>query len=222
MADQRHSTIGAAYRRFAEVEAARRSPVYADITERISEDARTLDYIAALPADKRQPNLLLGAVQYVCGPLTGWPSFRDALANHAGEIELVVRTHATQTNIPARCATLLPALAELPQPLALIEVGASAGLCLYPDRYGYRYEGQPPIEPPTPTAPVFSCRANPPTPIPVGPVHVTWRAGLDLNPLDIADPDALAWLDALVWPGEEHLRDQLHAAHRSSRRNHRV
>lgn len=161
MAGQRHSTIGAAYRRFAKVEAAGRSPVYADITERISGDARTLDYIAALPVDKRQPNLL-GAVQYLCGPLTGWQSFRDALANYAPEIELVVRTRTTQTNIPVRCATLLPALAELSQPLALIEVGASAGLCLYPDRYGYRYEGQPPIEPPTPTAPVFSCRANHP------------------------------------------------------------
>jgi hypothetical protein len=34
----------------------------------------------------------------------------------------------TQTNEAARCATLLPTLAALPQPLALIEVGASAGL----------------------------------------------------------------------------------------------
>jgi hypothetical protein len=39
-----------------------------------------------------------------------------------------------------------------------------------------------------------------------------WRAGLDLNPLDVHDPDDVAWLDALVWPGEEHLRAQLHAA----------
>ncbi|MFF0425680.1 DUF2332 family protein [Streptomyces sp. NPDC004520] len=31
-------------------------------------------------------------------------------------------------------------LASLPQPLALIEVGASVGLCLYPDRYRYRYD----------------------------------------------------------------------------------
>jgi hypothetical protein len=49
-------------------------------------------------------------------------------------------------------------------------------------------------------------------PIPDRPVTVAWRGGLDLNPLDITDPDSLAWLDALVWPGEEHLRDQLHAA----------
>ena len=48
-------------------------------------------------------------------------------------------SRATQTNEPARCAVLLPVLARLPQPLALLEVGASAGLCLLPDHYGYDY-----------------------------------------------------------------------------------
>jgi hypothetical protein len=33
-------------------------------------------------------------------------------------------------------------MALLPQPLALIEVGASAGVCLLPDRYGYDYGGR--------------------------------------------------------------------------------
>ena len=50
-----------------------------------------------------------------------------------------MRVRATQTNEAGRCAVLLPVLAALPQPLALLEVGASAGLCLYPDRYAYRY-----------------------------------------------------------------------------------
>ena len=52
-----------------------------------------------------------------------------------------MRERRTQTNEPRRCATLLPALAQLDGPLALLEVGASAGLCLYPDRYSYRYDG---------------------------------------------------------------------------------
>lgn len=37
-----------------------------------------------------------------------------------------------------RAAALLLVLAQLPGPLSLIEVGASAGLCLYPDRFTYR------------------------------------------------------------------------------------
>jgi hypothetical protein len=36
---------------------------------------------------------------------------------------------------------LLPALALLPQPLAIIEVGASAGLTLLADKYSYDYDG---------------------------------------------------------------------------------
>jgi hypothetical protein len=48
----------------------------------------------------------------------------------------------TQTNEAARCAVLLPALALLPQPLALIEVGASAGLCLLYDEWRYHYVGR--------------------------------------------------------------------------------
>jgi hypothetical protein len=51
----------------------------------------------------------------------------------------VALSRRTQTNEPGRCATLLPALAALDGPLALIEVGASAGLCLHVDRYSYDY-----------------------------------------------------------------------------------
>ena len=62
----------------------------------------------------------------------------------------------TQTNEPARCATLLPALAQLPPPLALIEVGASAGLTLLVDRYSYDYAGHR-IAGRDPQAPVLRC-----------------------------------------------------------------
>lgn len=33
--------------------------------------------------------------------------------------------------------------------------------------------------------------------------HVTTRIGIDLEPLDPADPDDLAWLTALIWPGPD-------------------
>jgi hypothetical protein len=53
-----------------------------------------------------------------------------------------MRVRSTQTNEPGRTASILPVLAQIDAaegPLALIEVGASAGLCLYPDRYSYRF-----------------------------------------------------------------------------------
>ena len=52
-----------------------------------------------------------------------------------------MRARRTQTNEPARCAVLLPLLAQLPQPLALVDVGASAGLTMLFDRYSYDYAG---------------------------------------------------------------------------------
>jgi hypothetical protein len=110
-------------------------------------------------------------------------------------------SRSTQTNEPARCATLLPVLARLPQPLALLEVGASAGLCLLPDCYSYDYAGTriSPLNAAADTT-VFACAASATTPLPSAVPHVVWRAGLDLNPLDIADAAQAAWLETLVWP----------------------
>jgi uncharacterized protein DUF2332 len=71
----------------------------------------------------------------------GWAEFRGWLLERRDEILAVLLARRTQTNEPARCATLLPLLATLPQPLALLEVGASAGLCLLADRYAYDFDG---------------------------------------------------------------------------------
>ena len=124
----------------------------------------------------------------------------------------------TQTNEPARCATLLPALALLPQPLALIEVGASAGLTLLADRYSYDY-GSRQLAGTDPCAPVLSCRPLGPVPIPAQVPEVAWRAGLDLNPLDVTDDDDVRWLECLVWPGETGRRERLAAAIETARRD---
>ena len=101
----------------------------------------------------------------------------------------------------------LPVLAALPGPLALLEVGASAGLNLYPDRYAYRY-GDHPLGA---GEPVLDCAISGTTP-PARRPEVVWRAGLDLNPLDVTDPADVAWLDALIWPEHGHRRERLRAA----------
>src|SRR6185369_611590 len=41
---------------------------------------------------------------------------------------------------------------------------------------------------------------------------VAWRAGLDLNPLDVTEPADVAWLEALIWPEHTHRRARLRAA----------
>jgi hypothetical protein len=208
------------YALFAAREAAGRSALYVEFADGVARDRELLELLCELPAPKRQPNLVFAAVRHVCGLPDGWPQFREQLLEHRDEITSVIMRRRTQTNEPARCATLLPALARLPQPLALLEVGAAAGLCLLPDRYGFDYgrltvtaaDGWLP-------GPVFACDANDGTPLPSNPVDVAWRAGLDLNPLDVTNREDMEWLEALVWPGEGRRLELLRSAIEVARRD---
>src|SRR5690554_4963564 len=127
------------YRVFAEVEARELSDCYEAWALGVADDESTVALIDELQPQKRQPNLVFSAARYLGAPLSGYAEFRQWLAGNWREVVGVCLARATQTNEPGRCATLLPALAAVPGPLALIEVGASAGLCLYPDRYSHRY-----------------------------------------------------------------------------------
>jgi hypothetical protein len=133
------------------------------------------------------------------------------------ELAGVILARRTQTNEPARCATLLPALAQLLPPLALIEVGASAGLTLLFDRYSYDFAGHR-ITGSDPLAPVLCCEPRGQVPLPARLPEITWRAGLDLNPLDVTSGDA-RWLSCLVWPGEGDREQRLAAAIDTARRD---
>lgn len=200
-------TTADTYRTFATREACGVSPAYERLALAVSGAAELLALIERLPPPKRQPNLLFGVVRLLGGPVEDPAAFHAYVVANWPTIEVEIRRRATQTNEAGRCAVLLPLLAALPQPLALLEVGASAGLCLYPDRYAYRYDRQFLGA----GRPVLDCALTgtlPPRRLPT----VVWRAGLDLNPLDVTDPDDLAWLDALIWPEHGHRRERLRAA----------
>lgn len=201
MEQQTPTNIAATYMRFAEQEARGRSPLYEQFATGVAGDGDAIDFLMTLPAEKRQPNLLFAALRHRFGTVPDWAGFRRTLMGNRSAVRQIMLGHATQTNEPARSATLLPVLAQLPQPLALIEIGASAGLCLLPDLYAYDYGGWQ-LRPASSAAepPVFTCAANQATPLPAALPQIVWRAGLDLNPLDAADPAEAAWLETLVWP----------------------
>jgi hypothetical protein len=206
------------YRTFAADEAQGVSPHYERLTLEIAESTSILRFLSRLPAPRQQPNLLLGAATLIAGRPPDIASLMDMVTTRADELRAVMLQRTTQTNEPARSAVLLPLLAALPQPLALIEVGTSAGLCLLPDRYGYDF-GEKRIAPDDPDAPVFRCAVTGPAPFPVGLPRVAWRAGLDLNPLDVASDEDTAWLEALIWPEQEERRRNLRAALTVARRD---
>jgi hypothetical protein len=64
---------------------------------------------------------------------------------------------------------------------------------------------------------VLHTRAEGPAKRP-GPISVAWRAGIDLNPLDVTDPDDVRWLETLIWPEEHGRQERLAAALTIARR----
>jgi hypothetical protein len=206
------------YRRFARLEAADRSPAYERLAEAVADDEAILGFLAQLPPAKRQPNLLFAAARLLLGEAATPDSLRQLVARRGAELAGVMSERRTQTNEAARCAVLLPALALLPAPLALIEVGASAGLTLLVDFYSYDYRGQS-VTGLDPDAPVLSCQPIGVVPIPDRVPEVIWRAGLDVNPLDPSDPANVEWLECLLWPGEEGRAELLAAAAATARRH---
>jgi hypothetical protein len=201
------------YRQFAEVDARGMSPSYETLALGVADDPAILALIDELPHAKRQVNLVFSAARLRGAPTGDYDAFRQWLRGNWPEVRAVAESHSTQTNEPGRVAALLPILAALPQPLALLEVGASAGLCLYPDRYSYRYGDRARIDPPGGPSPVvLDCVPLGDVPLPNEVPTVVWRAGIDLNPLDVRSAADVAWLEALIWPEHDVRRSRLAAA----------
>ena len=202
------------YREWARVEAHGSSLIYERLALAVAEDHAILEFLSKVEPVKRQPNLLFGALRWHNVTVDDPAEALAWLIEHQDAVLAVMRNRLTQTNEVARCATLLPALALLPQPLALIEVGASAGLCLLYDSWRYHYTGSCVDRwvGPTKSPLTLSCITTGDVPVPQEVPDIVWRAGLDLNPIDAADPDARRWLQALVWPEHHERADRLDAA----------
>lgn len=188
------------------------SPCYHEWALGVADDPEVLALLATLPTEKQQANLVFAAARWhglSPGPYAG---LRDLLLGPAGPrvIETVL-ARRTQTNEVGRLTALLPALASLGDvPLALVELGASAGLCLYPDRYDYTWAGVGTLH--GSGGPLLRTRASGPVPVPAAHPVITARIGVDLNPLDVTSEDDMAWLLTLIWPGQDERRERLAAA----------
>jgi hypothetical protein len=200
-ADAVDAEIAERYARFASDEAPGRSALYADWAAGVAADPSTRVTLARIPATHRQPPLVFAVARMLGAPERPFPEWAAWARVHADELVAECTRRSLQTNEPLRCAALLPALSGIPGAIALLEIGASAGLCLYPDRYSYRYRNGPDLDPPDGVSRVVlasQLRGGPPLRMP----EVVWRAGIDLAPLDAADAEDRRFLLSLVWPGE--------------------
>lgn len=201
------------YRSFAD-DTAGESPCFEDWSRAVAEDADVLAWLAGLPEPKRQPNLVFAAARWHGVPAPGpYDGLRRALLADTGAIRTTILTRSTQTNEVGRLATLLPAFCSFGDEVALLEVGASAGLCLYPDRYDYRWAtGDRGVALAGSGGAVLTAEAEGPVPFPGRLPNVRWRAGIDLNPLDVTHSDQMAWLEELVWPEQDERLARLRTA----------
>jgi hypothetical protein len=143
-------------------------------------------------------------------PPNGLPAeadfWRGAQSAIAAEDEKLTRflDSAPQTNEVSRSAALLPGYLEIARrtglPLAIREIGASAGLNLSFDRYFYRYGPFAWGEAGAVVRIPCEWRGEPPG-LAAG-IDVAERKGCDLNPIDARDPAARARMLAYIWPDQ--------------------
>ena len=201
------------------------SPLYEHLARRIATDNKLLALIANVRPRHLQPNLLFAAVHYLLlkgakselarsyASLSGSPPFEPDVFRlfqsfclaHADEIRTVATTRRVQTNEVRRCASLVPGFASAAVALgvdraAFVEIGASAGLNLQWDRYRCDYGGD--IAWGDPSADVnFACELRGDgSPSLITLPAIAQRYGIDIDPLDVRNPDDVLWLKALTWP----------------------
>ncbi len=208
-ADAEARAVAERFDRFAREEAPGRSELYAQWARLVAADPELQRVLARIPAGRRQPPLVFAVTRLRGSGDVEAAAWRDWVLERADEIVQECSRRSLQTNEPMRCAALLPALSRIEGPIALLEIGASAGLCLYPDRYSYRYRSGAQTLALDPvdgvSSVVLECEVRtgdggrmPQVALP----EIVWRAGIDLAPLDPAAPETVAWLTGLVWPGE--------------------
>ena len=233
------------FKRFAEQECRGSSSLYERLSLGIAADPEILGIASHARKGQPVPNLFLGATHLLLlkgarHPVSAffpsvsnasapdedpYPYFREFCIQHGRQIIELISTRLVQTNVVRRCACLLPAFSIVAErtrglPMSLVEIGTSAGLNLLWDRYGYDYgEGWRYGDASSVVQLTCDTRGVALPPISEPFPDIALRVGIDLNPIDLSDPEAILWLRALIWPEHRGRVETLKAAIEIARRN---
>ncbi|HUF73219.1 MAG TPA: DUF2332 domain-containing protein [Gammaproteobacteria bacterium] len=232
--DRQIDVISERFANFAD-EARGSSALYATLSPDIANDAQLLELLLVAPPMQRRANLLFAAVHDLLfrdashpvsryypsvnvSPVppdrAAFPTFRDFCLSNRAQLEGTMAARQTQTNEVRRTIAFVPVFQRLAEaePIALVEVGASAGLNLLVDRYRYRYGDGPwlgAVE--SPVALRCDIRGTEPPVLPAMG-EIAYRIGIDTHPLNVSEPDDARWLMACVWPEQTDRLERLRAA----------
>lgn len=179
--------------------------------------------LAVLPADRLPALLASAAISLLVRrdrpvPLAGYfpepgaaqpqfdagffPAARSFVSARLDDIEGICAKRRYQMNEVARCAQLalgIAATASPGAPVALADLGTGAGLGLQLDRYRYLIGTH--RSGPRAAALTLRCEVlGPHLPPRPGLPPITERAGIEVNPVDLQDRAARAWLQACAPP----------------------
>ena len=97
-ADSDAAAVAQRYREFGRYEARGRSRAYEALAEAVAGDAALVSFIASLPPEKRQPNLLFAAARYLLGAPADITHLRAMVSQAATELSWQMLSRRTQTN----------------------------------------------------------------------------------------------------------------------------
>ena len=193
------------------------SPLYARLAREYADEPLVAEIAGEHEPRWEVPLRLFGGVHYLA--LSGdapdaWSSFRDVLATHRDWLARFVAEQPVQTNEVQRSWALLPAFLTVAdgRALDLVELGPSAGLNLYWDRYRYRYDGARWGAEEAPLELAGEAVDGPPPDLFETSVEVRGRVGIDRSPVDVATEHGARLLQAFVWPDQTGRLERLRRA----------
>ncbi len=225
------SALAQNFRVFASADCAS-EPLYAALSRAIAGDRDILALLLEAPYPQRRPVLLFAATHdlLLAGavhPLArfyrsvapandvrvdvdhAFAAFADFCSQQHDALLVSLRERTTQTNEVGRCAGLRLALAGLARekPIALIDVGCSAGLNLLVDRYRFDYrlpdKSMRKLGPESPVVIAAAFEGGDASVLDGSEMPaIVERYGIDLAPLDVRAARDARWLRACVWPSE--------------------
>lgn len=228
----RAGPLAQAYRRFAENDAGKESPLYEGVAVALSESGEALRAIGEAPARARHPTVILAALHdlslaghapalataYTAGDRAAAAKAAvDTMVRQSESVIAIAVRRKPRTNDAGRSAVLYPAIAAAAHhagatAVALIDVDCSAGFNLNVDRVGITYSNGQSLgdlsSPVQVSSSIVGERPLPARPMP----NVAARIGVGRDPLDVTEAEDVRWLRACVWPDQPERAAALEAA----------